>query len=82
MSDASASSSARTLDSLPTTKGVIMYGKMTTSRIGIIGNRFVSDLSLDVSMERTLGELQNKVEQQRGIPLAPNPLDFTPQKGV
>ena len=37
LSPASASSSARTLDSRPTTKGVIMYGKMTTSRMGIIG---------------------------------------------
>jgi hypothetical protein len=27
-----------------------MYGKMTTSRIGIIGRRFVSDFSLEVSM--------------------------------
>ena len=32
---------ARTLDSRPTTKVFIMYGKMTTSRIGIIGRRFV-----------------------------------------
>jgi hypothetical protein len=28
-----------------------MNGKMTTSRMGIIGNRRVSDFSLDVSME-------------------------------
>jgi hypothetical protein len=27
-----------------------MYGKMTTSRIGIIGKRRVSDFSLEVSM--------------------------------
>jgi hypothetical protein len=27
-----------------------MYGKMTTSRIGIIGRRRVSDFSLEVSM--------------------------------
>jgi hypothetical protein len=40
-----ASSNARTLDSLPTTNGVIMHGKMTTSRMGIIGRRFVSDFS-------------------------------------
>src|SRR5204863_2995521 len=45
-----ASSSARTLDSRPTTKGVIMYGKITTSRIGIIGRRFVSDFSFEVSI--------------------------------
>ena len=38
LSPASASSSARTLDSRPTTNGVIMYGKMTTSRMGIIGS--------------------------------------------
>ena len=45
-----ASSSARTLDSRPTTNGVIMYGKMTTSRMGIIGRRFVSDFSFEVSI--------------------------------
>jgi hypothetical protein len=27
-----------------------MYGKMTTSRMGIIGNRLVSDFSFEVSM--------------------------------
>jgi hypothetical protein len=27
-----------------------MYGKMTTSRIGIIGKRFVSDFSFEVSI--------------------------------
>ncbi len=46
-----ASSRARTLDSRPTTNGVIMYGKMTTSRMGIIGKRLVSDFSLEVSMD-------------------------------
>ncbi len=51
LSPASASSSARTLDSRPTTKGVIMCGKMTTSRMGIIGKRRVSDFSLEVSIE-------------------------------
>src|SRR5579871_4613198 len=50
-----ASSRARTLDSRPTTNGVIMYGKMTTSRMGIIGKRFVSDFSLEVSMFLRLG---------------------------
>src|SRR5512142_2853 len=50
LSAASASSSARTLDSRPTTNGVIMYGKMTTSRMGIIGRRRVSVFSLEVSM--------------------------------
>ena len=45
-----ASSNARTLDSRPTTNGVIMYGKMTTSRMGIIGRRFVSDFSFEVSI--------------------------------
>src|SRR6187402_884470 len=34
----SASSSARTLDSLPTTNGVIMCGKITMSRMGIMGS--------------------------------------------
>src|SRR5580704_15168339 len=50
LSPAMASSRARTLDSLPTTNGVIMNGKMTTSRMGIIGNRFVSDFSFEVSI--------------------------------
>src|SRR5947209_5088784 len=54
LSPAMASSRARTLDSRPTTNGVIMYGKITTSRIGIMGRRFVSDFSFEVSM-KTLG---------------------------
>src|SRR5437764_1378705 len=37
LSDARASSRARTLDSRPTTNGVIIWGKMTTSRMGIMG---------------------------------------------
>ncbi len=37
-SPVSASSSARTLESRPTTKGVIMYGKITMSRMGIMGS--------------------------------------------
>src|SRR5205823_284144 len=48
LSAASASSSARTLDSRPTTNGVIMKGKMTTSRMGIIGNLRDSKRSLVV----------------------------------
>src|SRR5580765_5761360 len=52
-SPASASSSARTLDSRPTTKGVIMCGKITTSRMGIMGKRRVSDFSLEVIMGYT-----------------------------
>ncbi len=40
-----ASSRARTLESRPTTNGVIMCGKMTTSRIGIIGSRRLSVFS-------------------------------------
>src|SRR5215813_13938065 len=55
LSPASASSIARTLDSRPTRNGVIMCGKMTTSRIGIIGKRRVSDFSLEVSMGKILG---------------------------
>src|SRR5215468_1857278 len=47
-SPARASSNARTLDSRPTTNGVIMCGKMTTSRMGIIGKRRVSDFSFEV----------------------------------
>src|ERR1035437_9447299 len=47
LSWASASSSARTLDSRPTTNGVIMNGKMTTSRMGIIGSFLVSNFSLE-----------------------------------
>src|SRR5229473_479075 len=45
LSLARASSSARTLDSRPTTNGVIMYGKMTTSRMGIIGSFLLSNFS-------------------------------------
>src|SRR5260370_10516953 len=46
LSLARACSSARTLDSRPTTNGVIMYGKMTTSRMGIIGSFLLSNFSL------------------------------------
>src|ERR1700689_5785699 len=56
LSPAIASSRARTLDSRPTTNGVIMYGKMTTSRIGIIGRRLVSDFSFEVSMVEVGGK--------------------------
>src|SRR5271165_2036843 len=45
LSPASASSNARTLDSRPTTNGVIIEGKMTTSRIGIMGSFLVSNFS-------------------------------------
>src|ERR1700674_163869 len=48
LSAASASSKARTLDSRPTTNGVIMWGKMTTSRMGIMGSFLLSNFSLDV----------------------------------
>src|SRR5208282_5875778 len=44
----SASSSARTLDSRPTTNGVIMYGKITMSRMGIMGSLRGSFLSREV----------------------------------
>src|SRR5437763_12778171 len=54
LSPAIASSRARTLDSRPTTNGVIMYGKMTTSRMGIMGRRLVSDFSFDVSIASVL----------------------------
>src|ERR1051326_5349427 len=56
LSPAMASSNARTLDSRPTTNGVIMNGKMTTSRMGIIGRRFVSDFSLEVNIVLPRGE--------------------------
>src|SRR5262249_13081196 len=46
LSAASASSRARTLDCRPTTNGVIMKGKMTTSRMGIMGSFTDSNLSL------------------------------------
>ena len=39
------SSSALTLDSRPTTNGVIINGKMTTSRMGIMGNFLLSNFS-------------------------------------
>src|SRR5271165_3231416 len=45
LSPARASSRARTHDSLPTTNGVIMNGKITTSRMGIIGSFLVSNFS-------------------------------------
>src|SRR5450432_3135043 len=45
LSPAKASSKARTLDSRPTTNGVIMNGKITTSRMGIIGSFLVSNFS-------------------------------------
>src|SRR5271170_4953160 len=45
LSPASASSSARTLASRPTINGVICCGKMTMSRTGIIGTRFISCFS-------------------------------------
>src|ERR1700731_5463764 len=48
LSAANASSKARTLDSRPTTNGVIMKGKMTTSRMGIMGSFLVSNFSLAV----------------------------------
>src|ERR1700741_609666 len=51
LSAARASSRARTLDSRPTTNGVIMNGKMTTSRIGIIGSFLDSYFSFDVVTE-------------------------------
>src|SRR6202008_3647480 len=46
LSPASASSSARTLASRPTMNGVICCGKITISRTGIIGTRFISCFSL------------------------------------
>src|SRR5215472_814909 len=49
-SAASSSSSALTLDSRPTTNGVIIWGKMTTSRMGIIGRRRVSDFSFELNI--------------------------------
>src|ERR1043166_2908446 len=71
LSPAMASSRARTLDSRPTTNGVIMYGKMTTSRIGIIGRRFVSDFSLEVSIALPKGydaDLGLRLRISRGAP--------------
>src|SRR6266478_2008619 len=50
LSPAIASSSALTLDSRPTTNGVSMYGKMTTSRMGIIGRRFLTGFSFELRM--------------------------------
>src|SRR6266849_8982719 len=45
LSPASASSRARTLASRPTMNGVICCGKMTMSRTGIMGTRFISCFS-------------------------------------
>ena len=66
-SPAKASSSARTLDSRPTTNGVIMYGKMTTSRIGIMGNRFVSDFSFEVSMCNVMQKRERKFNHRESV---------------
>src|ERR1700683_2165149 len=55
LSAAKASSRARTLDSRPTTNGVIMNGKITTSRMGIMGIFLVSNFSLDVVTQSPLG---------------------------
>src|SRR5216684_6846873 len=57
LSPAIASSRARTLDSRPTTNGVIMNGKITTSRMGIIGKRLVSDFSFEVSIVSLWGRI-------------------------
>src|SRR6516165_1095677 len=54
LSPAMASSNARTLDSRPTTNGVIMYGKMTTSRMGIMGSFLVSNFSRWVTNNRLI----------------------------
>src|SRR6516225_10196924 len=54
LSLARASSNARTLDSRPTTNGVIMYGKMTTSRMGIMGSFLVSNFSRWVTNNRLI----------------------------
>src|ERR1017187_6796038 len=67
LSLAMASSNARTLDSRPPTNGVIMYGKMTTSRIGIIGRRFVSDFSFEVSIDLPWRDWHNPSPQVRGV---------------
>src|SRR5450755_1088565 len=58
LSAARASSRARTLDSRPTTNGVIMKGKMTTSRMGIMGSFLDSNFSLDVVTESPWGKGQ------------------------
>ena len=58
----SASSRARTLDSRPTTNGVIMWGKITMSRMGIMGNlrsSFRSRLSFDGWLTGFLSRLRS-----------------------
>src|ERR1700691_1627094 len=67
LSAASASSNARTLDSRPTTKGVIMKGKMTTSRMGIMGSFLDSNFSLDVVTESPWDEQPTDDGQPRTI---------------
>src|SRR5450631_3201530 len=64
LSAASASSKARTLDSRPTTNGVIMKGKMTTSRMGIMGSFLDSNFSLDVVTESPWGKGQRYGQRQ------------------
>src|SRR3984885_1681299 len=57
LSPASASSRAWTLDSRPTTNGVIMYGKMTTSLMGIIGSFLLSNFSLGLGFDNSVSRL-------------------------
>src|SRR6185312_10267850 len=77
LSFAIASSSARTLDSRPTTNGVIMYGKITTSRMGIIGRRLVSDFSFEVSMY-FVSRGDSDAFRSLEIPLSPSSLYVRP----
>src|SRR5580704_4542523 len=81
LSAASASSSARTLDSRPTTNGVIMKGKITTSRMGIIGRRLVSDFSFEVSIieirryeDRYCSPLYGVTARERSVKLKNSPV--------
>src|SRR5882672_7317680 len=67
LSPAIASSRARTLDSRPTTNGVIINGKITTSRMGIIGRRLVSEFSLGVSMVDLYGGTLPRQNTRKGL---------------
>jgi hypothetical protein len=55
-----------------------MYGKMTTSRIGIIGRRRVSDFSLEVSM----GICCQVTWFPRSVPFEPTTKNVSGERGL
>src|SRR5208283_1764580 len=74
-SPAKASSKARTLASRPTMNGVICCGKITISRTGIIGTRFISCFSR-VNMQAP--ETPQRPKKPLSGLLEQTPIDFAP----